>query len=233
MNPAATIGVLAVGAIIAAEPVGYIVSQIVVGVAGALLLRIVLGGLATGLGTPELTHGVVLGGTTVTITPAIGFMVEAVLAFFLVTVVLSAGVAGRAAHLGAVAIGLTLVLNIDMGGAPAGAAFNPARTLGPLIVTGNLSDAWLYVLAPSSAPSSRPSSIWAFLYSPTSGLRRLRHRPSESWMLAERSTQRRAAHIHAAFMLVDAVPSRGLTRRPPRLWAGHPSAGDWLVPSVL
>jgi glycerol uptake facilitator-like aquaporin len=80
--------------------------------------------------------------------PAIGFMVEAVLAFFLVTVVLSTAVAGRAAHLAPVAIGLTLVFNILMGGALTGAAFNPARALGPMIVTGNLGDAWLYGLAP-------------------------------------------------------------------------------------
>jgi aquaporin Z len=148
MNPAVTIGVLAVGAITAAEALGYIVSQIVGGVAGAMLLRTVLGGVATGLGTPELAHGLVLGDATITITPAIGFVVEAVLAFFLVTVVLSTAVAGRAAHLAPVAVGLTLVFNILMGGALTGAAFNPARALGPMIVTGNLGDAWLYVSAP-------------------------------------------------------------------------------------
>jgi aquaporin Z len=148
MNPAVTVGVLAVGAITAAEAAGYIVSQIVGGVAGAMLLRIVLGGVATGLGTPELAHGLVLGGATITITPAIAFVVEAVLAFFLITAVLSTAVAGRAAHLAPVAIGLTLVFNILMGGPLTGAAFNPARALRPEIVTGNLSDAWLYVLAP-------------------------------------------------------------------------------------
>jgi glycerol uptake facilitator-like aquaporin len=41
-----------------------------------------------------------------------------------------------------------LTLNIIMGGALTGAAFNPARALGPMIVTGKLGDAWLYVLAP-------------------------------------------------------------------------------------
>ena len=41
-----------------------------------------------------------------------------------------------------------MVFNILMGGALTGAAFNPARALGPMIVTGNLSDAWLYGLAP-------------------------------------------------------------------------------------
>jgi glycerol uptake facilitator-like aquaporin len=43
---------------------------------------------------------------------------------------------------------MTLTLNIIMGGALTGAAFNPARALGPMVATGNFSDAWLYVTAP-------------------------------------------------------------------------------------
>ena len=148
MNPAVTVGVLAAGAITAAEAVSYIVSQIAGGVAAALLLRIVLGGVATGLGTPELAHGLVLAGTPVTITPAIGFVVEAVLAFFLVTVVLSTAVAGRAGSLAPLAIGMTLTFNIIMGGALTGAPFNPARALGPMVATDNFNDAWLYLTAP-------------------------------------------------------------------------------------
>src|SRR3982075_839586 len=86
-NPAVTVGVLAAGAMSAGEAIGYIVSQLIGGVAGALLLRIVLGGAATGLGMPALAHNLALGATSLTITPEAGFMIEAVLAFFLVTVV--------------------------------------------------------------------------------------------------------------------------------------------------
>jgi glycerol uptake facilitator-like aquaporin len=75
-------------------------------------------------------------------------MIEALLAFFLVTVVLSTAVAGRAGNLAPLAIGMTLTLNITMGGALTGAAFNPARALGPMVATGNYSDAWLYLTAP-------------------------------------------------------------------------------------
>jgi aquaporin Z len=35
-----------------------------------------------------------------------------------------------------------------MGGALTGAAFNPARALGPMVATGNFNDAWLYLVAP-------------------------------------------------------------------------------------
>jgi MIP family channel proteins len=148
MNPAVTVGVLAAGAMRAGEAAGYIVSQLVGGVMAALLLSAVLGGTATGLGAPALAHDLALGATTLTITPSVGFVIEAVLAFFLVTVVLSTAVAGRAGNLAPLAIGMTLTLNIIMGGALTGAAFNPARALGPMIATGNLSNAWLYVAAP-------------------------------------------------------------------------------------
>jgi glycerol uptake facilitator-like aquaporin len=97
---------------------------------------------------PSLAHNLALGATSLTITPAAGFMIEAVLGFFLVTVVLSTAVAGRAGSLAPLAIGMTLTLNILMGGALTGAAFNPARALGPMVATGNFSDAWLYLTAP-------------------------------------------------------------------------------------
>jgi MIP family channel proteins len=148
MNPAVTVGVLAAGAMRAGEAVGYIVSQLIGGIVAALLLRALLGGAETGLGTPALAHNLALGATSLTITPAGGFVIEAVLAFFLVTVVLSTAVAGRAGSLAPLAIGMTLTLNILMGGPLTGAAFNPARALGPMIATGNFSDAWLYTTAP-------------------------------------------------------------------------------------
>ena len=147
-NPSVTVGVLAAGAMSAGEAIGYIVSQFVGGVAGALLLKTVLGGAATGLGVPALAHNLALGATTLTVTPWAGFVIEAVLGFFLVTVVLSTAVAGRAGNLAPLAIGMTLTLNIIMGGALTGAAFNPARALGPMVATGNFSDAWLYLSAP-------------------------------------------------------------------------------------
>jgi MIP family channel proteins len=147
-NPSVTVGVLAVGAMGVGEAIGYIVSQLIGGVAGALLLWIVLGGAATGLGMPALAHNLALGATSLTITPEAGFMIEAALAFFLVTVVLSTAVAGRAGSLAPLAIGMTVTLNILMGGALTGAAFNPARALGPMVATGNFSEAWLYLTAP-------------------------------------------------------------------------------------
>jgi MIP family channel proteins len=147
-NPSVTTAVLAAGAMRAGEAAGYIASQLMGGLLGALLLRAVLGGTATGLGTPMLAHDLALGNTTLTVTPWAGFAIEAVLAFFLCTVVLSTAVAGRAGNFAPLAIGMTLTLNIIMGGPLTGAAFNPARALGPMVATGNFNDAWLYLVAP-------------------------------------------------------------------------------------
>src|SRR5258708_5104660 len=155
-NPSVTVGVLAAGAMSAGEAFGYIVSQLIGGVAGALLLKTVLGGAATGLGMPALAHNLALGATSLTITPAAGFMIEAVLAFFLVTVVLSTAIAGRAGSLAPLAIGMTLTLNILMGGAPTGPPFNPAPALGPMGATRNFSHAWLFLAAPIVA-ATRPA----------------------------------------------------------------------------
>jgi MIP family channel proteins len=148
MNPAVTVGVLAAGAMRPGDALGYIASQLLGGIAGALLLGAVLGGTATGLGTPHLAHDLALGAARVTITPTAGFVIEAVLAFFLVTAVLSTAVAGRAGNLAPFAIGMTLTLNIIMGGALTGAAFNPARALGPMVATASFDNAWLYMVAP-------------------------------------------------------------------------------------
>jgi glycerol uptake facilitator-like aquaporin len=112
------------------------------------LLRAVLGSAGTGLGTPDLAHNLGLGAMTLTLTPSAGYVIEAVLGFFLSTVVLSTAVAGRAGDLAPLAIGVTLIFNIIMGGPLTGAAFNPARALGPMVATGNFSDAWLYLTAP-------------------------------------------------------------------------------------
>src|SRR5258708_3321139 len=89
MTPAVTVGVLAAGAMSAGEAIGYIVSQFLGGVAGALLLRTVLGGDATGLGMPALAHNLAVGATSLTITPEAGFMIGAGRGLFLVTGVLS------------------------------------------------------------------------------------------------------------------------------------------------
>ncbi len=150
INPAVTLGVWVAGKIDAARAAAYIVVQIIGGILGALALRWVLGGTATGLGATRLAHNLDLHGTPYTVTPGVGLFVEAVLTFFLVNAVMNAGISGKATIPGGLAIGFTLIFCILMGGPLTGASLNPARTLGPAVATGNFDDLWVYLVGPAA-----------------------------------------------------------------------------------
>jgi aquaporin Z len=139
INPAVTIGLWAGRQIKSAAAVAYIVVQLLGGIAGALLLRFILGGGAGSLGATVLGSGV---------SPVVGLVVEAVLTFFLVNTIYQTAVRGKAGNLAPVAIGMTLAFAILMGGPLTGASLNPARTIGPAVATGNYSDLWVYLAGP-------------------------------------------------------------------------------------
>jgi len=150
INPAVTLGVWAAGKIDSARAFSYIVFQIVGGIVGAFALRWVLGGADTGLGVTALASGLSVhdGAATITITPVIGVVLEAILTFFLVNAVMNAGISGKATIPGGLAIGLTLTFCILMGGPLTGASLNPARSIGPAVAAGNFRDLWVYLVGP-------------------------------------------------------------------------------------
>ena len=76
------------------------------------------------------------------------FFTVTLLTFLLVNAIYNTAVNGKAGDMAPVAIGLTLVLAILMGGNATGASLNPARTIGPAIITGNYADIWLYLIGP-------------------------------------------------------------------------------------
>lgn len=139
INPAVTLGVWAAGKIDTARAFSYIFFQLLGGLVGAAVLRWVLAGRAGTLGATTLAGGV---------TPAVGLVLEAILTFFLVNAVMNAGISGKATIPGGLAIGLTLVFCILLGGPLTGASLNPARTLGPAVIMGNFADIWLYFVGP-------------------------------------------------------------------------------------
>ena len=77
------------------------------------------------------------------------FLWEAVLSFFLMFVIMAVATDTRAVgEAAAIAIGGTVGLDAMFGGPITGASMNPARSLGPGIVAGDLHAIWVYLLAP-------------------------------------------------------------------------------------
>ncbi len=77
------------------------------------------------------------------------FLWELVLSGFLMFVILAVATDTRAVgEAAAIAIGGTIGLDAMFGGPISGASMNPARSLGPALVSGDLHALWLYILAP-------------------------------------------------------------------------------------
>ncbi|MDE0396913.1 MAG: aquaporin [Candidatus Poribacteria bacterium] len=138
INPAVTLGLLIAGEIEVVAAIGYWIVQFLGGILGAVLLNAVLPDPGD-LGVTILAEGV---------TPVQGLVIEITLTFFLVNTIFNTAVSGKAGNFAGLAIGLTLVLCILMGGPLTRASLNPARTLGPAIVSGNYADLWLYFVGP-------------------------------------------------------------------------------------
>ena len=105
-------------------------------IAGAALLRATLGNVPLGVTHPA--------GSDVQ-----SFVWEVVLTFFLMLVIVAVATDTRAVGQGAaIAIGGTVALGALVGGPISGASMNPARSIGPALVSGDLSDLWIYLIAP-------------------------------------------------------------------------------------
>ena len=116
---------------------GYWAAQAAGAVAAAALLRGSLGNVA---------H---LGATLPSGSQAQSFLWEVVLTFFLMLVIMAVATDSRAVgEAAAIAIGGTVGLDALFGGPISGASMNPARSLGPALVGGDLHALWLYLLAP-------------------------------------------------------------------------------------
>ena len=149
-NPAVTIALWAGGKIGLLKAIGYIAVQLAGAAVAALFLRYIFPSEtrdALGLGVPAIIHE---GDTPFIIVGAgHGFVIEALLTFFLVYVIHGVAVDSRGAHaIAPLAIGLTITMDILVGGPLTGAAMNPARHFGPALVQRAWDDAWIYWLAP-------------------------------------------------------------------------------------
>jgi len=115
----------------------YVVAQVIGATAGAIALRATLGSDAD------------LGVTHPAGSDLQSFVWEAILTFVLMLVITAVATDLRAVgQAAALAIGGTVALGSLVGGPISGASMNPARSIGPAIVSGDLADLWIYIAAP-------------------------------------------------------------------------------------
>jgi MIP family channel proteins len=144
LNPAVTIGFWVTRRISTFGALLYWVSQLAGAIAAAYLLRAVIPEdtwKAVALGTPDLARD---------FSRAAGMVVEGVMTFFLVFVVFATAADERGAFgkIAGFAIGLTVTMDILMGGPLTGAAMNPARAFGPALAARHWVNHGVYWVGP-------------------------------------------------------------------------------------
>ena len=136
-NPAVTVGFAVAGRFPWRYVLPYTCSQLLGGVAAAGLAAM-LYGAGYGKHVPSVGPGVAIG-------------TEALLTFLLMLVIISVATDKRVnGAVPGLAIGLTVVSNVLIGGPFTGGSMNPARSLGPALFAGGaaLSNYWVYVVGP-------------------------------------------------------------------------------------
>jgi aquaporin TIP len=139
-NPAITLGFVATRRIKLQIAVAYWIVQFGAAVVAALLLRWIFN---KHLLLGAVPHASVIGAGK-------GVVVEAILTLFLVLAVFANAVdpGGVFKSIAGLGIGLTITIDVLMGGPLTGAAMNPARAFGPELVSGFWGEGWIYYVGP-------------------------------------------------------------------------------------
>jgi aquaporin Z len=155
INPAVSLGVFAAGRMTGRDLVGYVVGQVLGGIAAAAVLAVIAKGLlagyslaSSGLGQNGWGEGYQAG---YALSAAVVFEFVATLLF--VIVILGSTQGGAPTQMAGLAIGIALVVIHIFGINITGVSVNPARSLGPAILVGGraLSQVWMFLIVPSIA----------------------------------------------------------------------------------
>lgn len=159
LNPAVTLGLLAIRRVSPRDAGVYLVAQLVGGaLAGGIASTLFAPhvGQITAFGAPMLGVGIGVGK---------GIAVEAVLTFFLMSAVMGTAVLRSAPPIGGFGIGLILLPLIMVGAPLTGAALNPARAFGPALAAGMFTHQIVYWVGPILGAVAA-ALIWQRLESP-------------------------------------------------------------------
>lgn len=151
VNPAVTVGVWAAGKMELKEALGYMVAQVSGAITGAAILFLIVSGQPNftmpewGLGANGWGEGYLGGYNTQS-----AFVTELLMTFLFVFVILATTSKYGNSSMAGLAIGVTLVL-IHLVAIPiTGTSVNPARSIGPALISGGraLAQLWLFIVAP-------------------------------------------------------------------------------------
>lgn len=135
-NPAVTVGFMLRGDIAGREAAWYIITQLVAALAASGTLLMLFGNTAN------------LGATLPRGSTFQSFVLEFILTFVLMMVIFGSAVHGKAVKpFAGLAIGGTVGLMAMFAGPICGASMNPARSLGPAVMSGMLDHLWIYLVA--------------------------------------------------------------------------------------
>lgn len=140
LNPAMTLAFLRLGKLAPRTAAGYVAAQVAGAIAGAGLVRLAWGGLATSVNVGATVPG--------PDGPLAALAAEAALTFMLVSVVLRLMKDPRVARYTGVAAGLLVAALVTLEAPISGTSLNPARSIGPALVAGTFTDLWVYLVAP-------------------------------------------------------------------------------------
>ena len=137
LNPAVTIAFTINGNFPVKEMGPYIISQLAGALAASAVLKILF------------PSSVLLGTTIPSGSNMQSFVLEFILTFFLMLVITNVAKGSKEQGLFAgIAIGSVVFLEAMFAGPVCGASMNPARSLGPAIVSGEIKQVWIYITAP-------------------------------------------------------------------------------------
>jgi aquaporin NIP len=138
INPAVTVAFTLTRHFPAREAAAYIAAQLAGAIAASLTLAAVW--------TDKPAN---LGATVPSVGAGSALVYEIVLTAILMFVIVAVATDTRAVGAGAaIAIGGAVGLDALFGGPVTGASMNPARSLGPALVSGEWTDFWLYIVGP-------------------------------------------------------------------------------------
>lgn len=151
INPAVTIAFAIAGKFNKSHIIPYIISQLAGAFTASAVLKLLFPADAT-LGATIPSGGYLQ-----------SFVLEFILTWLLMLVILNVSQGSKETGIMAgIAIGSTVLLEAMFAGPICGASMNPARSVSPAVLSGNLQSVWIYIVAPI-AGSSSASLTWRLL----------------------------------------------------------------------